>query len=106
MPTVVYVPCAGPTEIHRFALDEERGALEPLDVVAVPGHNGPSPSNLPMAFAPDRATLYAALRAAPCPVRAFAVDRASGQLTPNGMAPLPAPMAYIAVSAGGGSLLG
>jgi len=26
-PTVVYVACAGPAEIHRFALDEDRGEL-------------------------------------------------------------------------------
>lgn len=78
MPTVVYVACAGPTEIHRFALDEARGALEPLDVVAVPGHDGPSPSNLPMAFAPDRGTLYAALRSPPYPVTALrSIQRAA-----------------------------
>ena len=105
MPTVVYVACAGPTEIHRFALDEERGALEPLDVVPVPGHDGPSPSNLPMAFGPGDATLYAALRSPPYPVTAFAIDP-TGKLTAHGTAPLPAPMAYIAVGAGGQTLLG
>jgi 6-phosphogluconolactonase len=106
MPTVVYVACAGPTEIHRFALDEDRGALAPLDVVAVPGHSGPSPSNLPMAFGPDRTTLYAALRTPPFPVTAFAVEAASGKLAARGTAPLPAPMAYIAVGRGGRTLLG
>jgi 6-phosphogluconolactonase len=106
MPTVVYVACAGPTEIHRFVLDEERGALAALDVVAVPGGAGPSPANLPMAFSPDRTTLYAALRTLPYPVTAFAIDPASGKLTVRGIAPLPAPMAYIAVGAGGRSLLG
>ncbi len=106
MPTVVYVACAGPTEIHRFALDAERGTLAPLNVVAVPGHDGASPSNLPMAFGPGRTTLYAALRTPPYPVTAFAVDPASGELTARGTAPLPAPMAYIAVGAGGRTLLG
>jgi 6-phosphogluconolactonase len=106
MSTLVYVACAGPTEIHRFALDTGRGVLEPLDVVLVPGRDGPSPSNLPMAFAPGGATLYAALRTPPYPVTAFAVDPASGKLTPRGTAPLPAPMAYIAVGAGARSLLG
>ena len=105
MATVVYIACAGPAAIHRFALDEERGALAPLDVVAVPG-DGPSPSNLPMAFAPGGATLYAALRSPPFPVTAFAVDPATGRLTARGTAPLPAPMAYIAVGADGRSLLG
>jgi 6-phosphogluconolactonase len=106
MPTVVYVACAGPTEIHRFALDADRGTLAPLDVVPVPGSAGPSPSNLPLAFAPDRKTLYAALRSPPFPVTAFAVDPASGQLTAHGTAPLPAPMAYIAAGAGGRTLMG
>jgi 6-phosphogluconolactonase len=106
MPTVVYVACAGPAEIHRFALDEERGELEPLDVTAVPGRDGPSPSNLPMALAPGHATLYAALRTPPYPVTAFAIDPASGKLTARATAPLPAPMAYIAVGTGGRTLLG
>jgi 6-phosphogluconolactonase len=105
-PTVVYVACAGPTGIHRFALDAGRGALALLDVVAVPGRDGPSPSNLPMAFAPDRATLYAALRTPPYPVTAFAVDPVSGKLAARATAPLPAPMAYIAAGAGGRTLLG
>jgi 6-phosphogluconolactonase len=106
MPTVVYVACAGPTEIRRFALDEERGTLAPLDVVPVPGHAGASPSNLPMAFGPDRTTLYAALRTPPFPVTAFAVDPASGKLAARGTAALPAPMAYIAAGRGGRTLLG
>ncbi|HLH86888.1 MAG TPA: lactonase family protein [Xanthobacteraceae bacterium] len=106
MATVVYIACAGPAEIHRFALDEERGALEPLDVVALPGRDGPSPSNLPMAFAPTGTTLYAALRSPPFPVTAFAVDPASGMLTARGTAPLPAAMAYIAVGTDGRTLLG
>ena len=97
MPIVVYVACAGPAEIHRFALDEDRGELRALDVVAVPGRDGPSPSNLPMALAPGHATLYAALRTPPYPVTAFAIDPASGKLTARATAPLPAPMAYIAI---------
>ena len=106
MTTIVYVACAGPTEIHRFALDAERGALAPLDAVTVPGRDGASPSNLPMAFAPSHTTLYAALRTPPYPVTAFAVDPVTGQLTARGTTPLPAPMAYIAVGAGGRTLLG
>lgn len=95
MATIVYVACAGPREIHCFDLDAQSGALKPLDVVAVPGEE-PSPSNLPLAFAPDRTMLYAALRSPPYPVTAFAVDAATGRLTCRGTAALPAPMAYIA----------
>jgi 6-phosphogluconolactonase len=103
MATIVYVACAGPREIHRFALDAEHGTLTPLDVVSVPGSAEPSPSNLPLAFAPDRTMLYAALRTPPYPVATFAVDAATGRLTYRGAATLPAPMAYI--SAGRRSLL-
>src|ERR1700738_3023931 len=103
MATIVYVACAGPREIHCFDLDAESSALKPLDVVAVPGGEEPSPSNLPLAFAPDRTMLYAALRTPPYPVTAFAVDAATGRLTCRSTAALPAPMAYIA--AGGRSLL-
>src|SRR5215831_18586457 len=96
-PTVVYVSCAESKEIRSFRLDAESGRLDPLEVVAVPGTDEPSPSNMPLALAPGRRTLYAALRTAPFPVSAFAVDAASGKLTRRGTAPLPAPMAYISV---------
>jgi 6-phosphogluconolactonase len=96
MPTIVYVACAGPREIHCFDLDTESGALKLLDVAAVPGGEEPSPSNLPLAFALDQRMLYAALRTPPYPVTAFAVDASSGRLTRRGTAPLPAPMAYVA----------
>jgi 6-phosphogluconolactonase len=97
MATIVYVACAGPREIHCFDLDAERGMLRLLDVVAVPGGDEPSPSNLPLALAPGRTMLYAALRTPPYPVTAFLVDAATGRLTHRGTVTLPAPMAYLAV---------
>jgi 6-phosphogluconolactonase len=103
--TVVYVGCAGTREIHCFDLDTDSGALMPVDVVTVSG-NEPSPSNMPMALAPDGTLLYAALRTAPFPVTTFAIDAATGRLTYRGTAPLPAPMAYISVGAGGRFLMG
>jgi 6-phosphogluconolactonase len=103
--TLVYVACAGSCEIHSFNLDAD-GALKPADVVTVPGGSGPSPSNLPLAFAPDRRRLYAALRMAPFAVSSFAIDAVSGTLTCRSTAPLPAPMAYISVSRDGGALMG
>jgi 6-phosphogluconolactonase len=103
--TVVYVGCAGSREIHCFDLDADSGALMPIDVVTVSG-NEPSPSNMPMALAPDGTLLYAALRTAPFPVTKYAVDSATGRLTYRGTAPLPAPMAYISVAAGGRFLMG
>ena len=103
MATIVYVACAGPREIHRFGLDAEDGTLKLLDVVAVPGGEEPSPSNLPLAFASDRTMLYATLRTPPYPVAAFAIEAATGRLTYRSSVNLPAPMAYIA--AGRRSLL-
>src|SRR5262245_65257784 len=93
--TVVYVSCAESREIHSFRLDTESGTLDPLEVVPVPGTDEPSPSNMPLAFGPRGRTLYAALRTAPFPVTAFAVDPGSGRLSCGSTAPLPAPMAYI-----------
>jgi 6-phosphogluconolactonase len=79
-PPIVYVSCAESKEIHSFRLDAESGALNPLEVVAVPGTDEPSPSNMPLALGPGGQTLYAALRTAPFPVTAFAVDPASSRL--------------------------
>jgi 6-phosphogluconolactonase len=104
--TVVYVSCAESKEIHSFLLDAESGKLDPLEVVAVPGTDQPSPSNMPLAFGPGGATLYAALRTAPFPVSAFAIDPASGRLSCRGTASLPSPMAYISVAGGGALLVG
>ena len=105
-PPIVYVSCAESKEIHSFRLDAESGALNPLEVVAVPGTDEPSPSNMPLALGPGGQTLYAALRTAPFPVTAFAVDPASSRLSRRGTAPLPAPMAYISVGGGGRLLMG
>ena len=98
MATIVYVACAGPREIHCFDLDAERGALKLLDVVAVPGGDEPSPSNMPLALGPDRTMLYAALRTAPYPITVFSVAPATGRLSCRGTVALPAPMAYIAAA--------
>jgi 6-phosphogluconolactonase len=61
---------------------------------------------MPLAFGPGKRILYAALRSPPFPVSAFAVDPASGALSWRGRAPLPAPMAYIAVGGDGRVLMG
>lgn len=105
-PIIVYVSCAESKEIRSFRLDAESGVLDPLEVVDVPGTDEPSPSNMPLAFGPGGAMLYAALRTAPFPVTAFAVDPASGTLSCRGTAPGPAPMAYISVAGSGRRLMG
>jgi 6-phosphogluconolactonase len=105
-PIIVYVSCAESKEIRSFRLDAESGALDPLEIVDVPGTEEPSPSNMPLAVGPVGTMLYAALRTAPFPVTAFAVDPASGRLSCRGTAPLPAPMAYISVAGNGRVLMG
>lgn len=103
---IVYVSCAESKELHSFRQDAETGTLEPLEVVAVRSTDEPSPSNMPLALGPGGKFLYAALRTAPFPVSAFAVDPTTGRLSCRGTAPLPAPMAYIAVADGGRLLFG
>jgi 6-phosphogluconolactonase len=103
---VVYVSCAESKEIHSFLLDSESGSLDPLGVVPVPGTDEPSPSNMPLALGSSETMLYAALRTAPFPVSAFAIDPASGRLLYRGTASLPSPMAYISVAGGGQLLMG
>ena len=102
----VYLSCAGTREIHSFRLDAATGALAPLDSTPVPGSDGPSPSNMPLAFGPGGTRLYAALRSPPFAAASFAVDRASGRLAALGTATLSAPMAYVSVADGGRLLLG
>jgi len=99
----VYVSCAGDRTIRIFALETD-GALRPLAVVPIPGPDGPSTSS-PLAVAPDRRFLYAALRAPPFPVTSFAIDPRSGDLTPIAEAALPDSMAYIAIDPTGRWLL-
>jgi 6-phosphogluconolactonase len=103
-PTVVYIACADSRSIQCFNLDTS-GKLSRFDVVTVPGGNGPSPSNLPLALTPDRRALYAALRVAPFATTKFDIDAASGRLKAAGTAPLPAPMAHISLSRDGRLLM-
>src|SRR5262245_16059815 len=105
-PIIVYVSCAESKEIRSFRLDAQSGALDPLEVVEVPGTDEPSPSNMPLAIGPGGTMLYAALRSAPFPVTAFAIDPASGRLSWRGTGPLPAPMAYISLAGSGRVLMG
>jgi len=98
-----YISCAGDRTIRIFALETD-GTLRPLAVVPIPGPADPSTSS-PLALAPDRRFLYAALRAPPFPLTSFAIDRANGNLTPIAEANLPDSMAYIATDRTGRWLL-
>jgi 6-phosphogluconolactonase len=104
--TIAYVACAGNREIHCFNLDKDSGALALFDVVTVPGGDGPSPSNMPMALSSDGTMLFAALRMMPFAVSTFSIDAGNGTLIHRNAAPLPAPMAYISVAARDRFLMG
>ena len=103
--TVVYVSNAGSKEIFVFAMDRDSGDLTPVERVAVPGTDKPSPTSIPMAVSPDHRFLYAALRSEPFPVSSFAIDPESGRLTHLGAAPLADSMAYIVTDRSGRFLL-
>jgi len=103
--TVVYVSNAGTKDIHVLAMDRATGALTPIETVAVPGTDVPSPTSLPMALSPDKRFLYAQLRSAPFPVSSFAVDPASGRLSHRGTTPLVDQMAYLNTDRSGKFLL-
>lgn len=93
--TVVYVSNAGSKDIHVLAMNRDTGALTPIETVAVPGTDVPSPTSLPMALSPDKRVLYAQLRSAPFPVSTFAIDPKTGRLSHRGTTPLVDQMAYL-----------
>lgn len=95
MTTVVYVSCAESGEVHVLRLDADMGTLLPVQVLK------PGGKLMPMAFSPDRRRLYVARRSEPLQALSFAIDAASGELTPLGAGPLPHSMAYIATDPSG-----
>ena len=103
--TVVYVSNAGTKDIHVLAMDRATGALAPIETVAVPGTDVPSPTSLPMTLSPDKRFLYAQLRSAPFPVSTFAVDPTTGRLSHRGTTPLVDQMAYLNTDRAGKFLL-
>jgi 6-phosphogluconolactonase len=104
-PMFAYVSCAEDKRIKVYALDSQDGDVRALQDIAVPGEDGPSPSNMPLAFSPDGRRLYAAVRSSPYLSTCFDVDPDSGLLTLRSSTPLLHPMAYIAVDASGRCLL-
>lgn len=103
--TMVYVSCAEPREILRFAMDRESGALRRIDVTYVPGIELPSNTSMPLAISPDRRVLHAALRQPPYPCVGFAIDPHDGGLTLLGSANLPHQACYLTIDRMGKHLL-
>jgi 6-phosphogluconolactonase len=103
MSRYAYISCAGDRTIRIFMLESD-GTLRSLSAVSIPGPDGSSTSS-PLALAPDKRFLYAALRAPPFPLTSFAINLADGNLTPIAEATLPDSMAYIATDRTGRWLL-
>jgi 6-phosphogluconolactonase len=103
--TVVYVSNAGSKEIGVFAMNRDSGELTAIAKVPVPGTDKPSPASMPMVVTPDGRFIIAALRSDNFPATSFAIDPASGRLTPVATTPLPASMAYLKTDRTGRYLL-
>ncbi|MBL8384205.1 MAG: beta-propeller fold lactonase family protein [Burkholderiales bacterium] len=97
--TFAYVACADSREILVLELNGASGELALTQRVPAGG------LVMPLAVSPDRRYLYAGLRSAPYRVAAFAIDPASGQLSPRGHGALPDSTPYIATDRTGRHLL-
>jgi 6-phosphogluconolactonase len=89
--TFVYVSNADTKHIGVFQLDNATGDLAEVQRLALSA-NGPLG---PLAVSPDRRFLYAAQRAEPWTVSAFAIDGITGELSALGTAPLMHSTPYI-----------
>ena len=96
MTTMVYVSCAEPREIVRFAMDRDGGALRQMDATYVPGLEVPSSTSMPLAISPDQHVMHAALRGEPHPGVSFAIA-ADGSLSVLGGTNLPHQICYLTV---------
>jgi 6-phosphogluconolactonase len=86
-------------DISTYALKDE-GSLTPGARVKA------APPVMPLAVSPDRRFLYAASRAKPFTVHPYAINSASGALTPLGASPLAESFPYISLDKSGRFLFG
>ena len=91
--TFVYVSAAEDGDIYRYEL--QAGAFKPL------GKTEAGKLVMPMATSPNGRLLYAAVRSQPFRVLTYAIDPATGGLSPLASAPLPDSMPYIATDRAG-----
>lgn len=89
--TLVYVANGGSWDIGVLTLDQTNGHVQEIARVGVSG------AVFPMAISKNCRFLYAGLRSEPYGVTTFAIDPATGNLTPLSTVPLPDNMAYIAL---------
>jgi 6-phosphogluconolactonase len=103
--TVVYVSCAEPREIVRFAMDRDSGELLLIDATYVRGISSASNTSMPLAISPNRLVVHAELRQPPYPCVGFAIDPADGALSVVGSADLPHSVCYLTIDRTGKHLL-
>jgi 6-phosphogluconolactonase len=103
---LVHVSSTESREIHAFLLDSQKGTLELLEVIAVPGSGAPTRGNIPLTWSRDGRMLYAHIRVDPFPLSSFAIDPNSGRLRLLESVAMPAPMAYLSTTRNGKYLLG
>jgi 6-phosphogluconolactonase len=103
--TMVYVSCAEPREILRFAMDRDSGALRRIDTTYVPGIEIASNTSMPLAISPERRVLHAGLRQPPFPCVGFAIDPTDGALRMLGSGNLPHSVCYLTIDRTGKHLL-
>lgn len=102
--TFVYVGNADSNDIHVLKLNKATGDLSPVQVAPFPGITKAGPST-PMTVSPDKKFLYAGVRSEPFTAVGFAVDAASGKLSPTANGPLADSMAYVSTDKTGKYLL-
>ncbi len=103
--SIVYVSCSQGDCIEILALDRANGTLSPVETVGLPG-NG-----MPLAIAPDRQHLYAAVSATADGVAepqytTYRIDPSSGTLVHVSTIKAPGRMSHITVDRSGRHLLG
>lgn len=99
MPTYVYVSNAQDGEVATYL-------LTPAGELVARGRAKAGAALGPLALSPDRRRLYAASRAKPFSVHAFALDPASGALTPHSVSPLVESFPYLSLDRTGRALFG
>ena len=97
--TFVYVSNADDGDIGTYRM-QDSGELQPGARVKA------ASVVMPMVVSPDRRFLYAASRSKPFTVHQYAIDRATGALTPVATAPLAESFPYISLDKTGRFLLG
>jgi 6-phosphogluconolactonase len=96
----VFVSNAADGEIGAYRFDAATGALEAEARIAA-DHNV-----MPLAFSPDRSTLYAATRGDRPGIVTYAFDAASGRLARRNVARIESNLAYLSADGTGRYLLG